>query len=82
MGGTQSVHCLGQTEEEVVATMKLKNRKTVLAGLAAAFVAVLMMVMPAQAQQVERGEQSGQIQWGVWVDPDGCMHWMADGGLE
>jgi len=30
----------------------------------------------------ERGEQSGRIQWGVWVDPDGCMHWIADGGLE
>ncbi|MEL6465117.1 MAG: OmpA family protein [Pseudomonadota bacterium] len=34
------------------------------------------------AQNVARGEQSGRIQWGVWVDPDGCMHWMADGGLE
>lgn len=22
------------------------------------------------------------IQWGLWVDPDGCMHWWADGGLE
>lgn len=33
-------------------------------------------------QQVQRGEPIGRIQWGVWVDPDGCMHWMADGGLE
>jgi outer membrane protein OmpA-like peptidoglycan-associated protein len=24
----------------------------------------------------------GQIEWGVWVDDDGCMHWWADGGLE
>jgi outer membrane protein OmpA-like peptidoglycan-associated protein len=22
------------------------------------------------------------INWGLWVDPDGCMHWWADGGLE
>ncbi|WP_281842948.1 OmpA family protein [Sinisalibacter aestuarii] len=22
------------------------------------------------------------IKWGLWVDPDGCMHWWADGGLE
>ncbi len=34
------------------------------------------------AQDVERGEQVGRIQWGVWIDPDGCMHWMADGGIE
>lgn len=27
-------------------------------------------------------EVSGRIDWGVWVDPDGCMHWWADGGLE
>ncbi len=37
-------------------------------------------VAPVAAQ--ERGEQVGRIQWGVWVDPDGCHHWMADGGLE
>ena len=24
----------------------------------------------------------GVIEWGVWVDDDGCMHWWADGGLE
>ena len=27
-------------------------------------------------------EVTGQIEWGVWVDPDGCMHWWADGGTE
>jgi outer membrane protein OmpA-like peptidoglycan-associated protein len=25
---------------------------------------------------------TGKIEWGVWVDDDGCMHWWADGGLE
>lgn len=25
---------------------------------------------------------SGKIVWGAWIDPDGCMHWWADGGLE
>ncbi|MES2916250.1 MAG: OmpA family protein [Pseudomonadota bacterium] len=25
---------------------------------------------------------SGKIEWGVWVDPDGCQHWWADGGTE
>lgn len=40
---------------------------------------------PATAQlsmTAERGQESGRIQWGVWIDPDGCMHWMADGGIE
>ena len=27
-------------------------------------------------------EVTGSIEWGVWVDDDGCMHWWADGGLE
>ena len=27
-------------------------------------------------------EVAGKIDWGVWVDDDGCMHWWADGGLE
>lgn len=25
---------------------------------------------------------NGSVNWGVWVDHDGCMHWWADGGLE
>jgi outer membrane protein OmpA-like peptidoglycan-associated protein len=25
---------------------------------------------------------AGRIDWGVWVDDDGCMHWWADGGVE
>jgi hypothetical protein len=25
---------------------------------------------------------TGKINWGLWVDPDGCMHWWADGGFE
>lgn len=24
----------------------------------------------------------GKIEWGIWVDIDGCMHWWADGGSE
>jgi outer membrane protein OmpA-like peptidoglycan-associated protein len=27
-------------------------------------------------------EVTGQIQWGMWIDDDGCQHWWADGGLE
>ena len=27
-------------------------------------------------------EVTGRIDWGAWVDDDGCMHWWADGGVE
>ncbi len=47
-----------------------------------ALAALCLVGQDAAAQTIARGEQSGRIQWGVWVDPDGCMHWMADGGLE
>lgn len=35
---------------------------------------------PVAAQNAP--EVAGKIEWGVWVDDDGCMHWWADGGLE
>jgi outer membrane protein OmpA-like peptidoglycan-associated protein len=25
---------------------------------------------------------AGKINWGIWIDDDGCMHWWADGGVE
>ena len=25
---------------------------------------------------------TGKIEWGLWVDADGCQHWWADGGTE
>ena len=25
---------------------------------------------------------TGRVQPGIWIDPDGCMHWVADGGIE
>ncbi len=30
----------------------------------------------------EKVTVTGAVEWGLWVDPDGCMHWWADGGLE
>ena len=35
---------------------------------------------PAAAQQ--EIIISGTVQPGLWVDPDGCLHWVADGGIE
>ena len=40
----------------------------------------LLTAAPVQAQVSQ--QVTGQIEWGVWVDPDGCMHWWADGGTE
>ena len=50
----------------------------VAAVLALACVATLPT--PAEAQQTVT--VTGKVNWGLWVDPDGCMHWWADGGLE
>ena len=40
--------------------------------------------LPALADQTPAAPPviTGTIQWGAWIDPDGCMHWYADGGLE
>ncbi len=44
----------------------------------AAICAAFSVAAPvAMAQQ--RVEVTGAIEWGVWIDPDGCMHWWSDG---
>ena len=57
--------------------MNLLSRtvRMTLGGLALAV--GLAGAMSASAQEV-----TGKIEWGVWIDDDGCMHWWADGGLE
>ena len=40
----------------------------------------LLAALPAAAQT--GGQPSGKIDWGLWIDGDGCMHWYADGGFE
>lgn len=42
--------------------------------------AALAIGTAATAQSQVTVNQS--IKWGLWVDPDGCMNWWADGGLE
>ena len=49
-----------------------------MAGLA--LIAGLNMATGAVAQN--QPQIAGKIEWGVWIDDDGCMHWWADGGLE
>lgn len=45
--------------------------------------ALVLGVLAAQPAAAQTGDQpSGKIDWGLWVDGDGCMHWYADGGFE
>ena len=55
-----------------------KALRMVIGGLALAL--GLGLATGAMAQAAPTG--NGRIDWGVWIDVDGCMHWWADGGSE
>ena len=55
-----------------------KAWQTMAGGLA---LAIGLMGADASMAQT-KPEIAGRIDWGVWIDDDGCMHWWADGGLE
>ena len=55
---------------------QISNALKMLAG-AAAIALGLIGPAPVMAQ-----EATAFVEWGVWVAPDGCMHWWADGGAE
>ena len=74
-----SAGCVDRIYESWGRTMALWTR---LSGVTAALALAVSLVPAAQAQSVERGQKSGTIEWGLYVDPDGCMHWWADGGVE
>lgn len=48
--------------------------------LSAVFAGVVLAAAPMASAQ--DGAVSGKIEWGLWIDPDGCQHWWADGGTE
>lgn len=37
---------------------------------------------PGQMAGAQDAQVTGKIEWGVWIDADGCQHWWADGGTE
>lgn len=47
----------------------------------ASAVAVMCLGLGTMAH-ADDSQITGKIEWGVWVDPDGCQHWWADGGTE
>jgi len=50
------------------------------ARLSVVFASIGMVFGPMAAAQ--DANVTGQIEWGVWIDADGCQHWWADGGTE
>lgn len=48
-------------------------------AIAAVAVAIIGMAQPAVAQSTVKGEQYIPT---IWVDPDGCEHWVMDDGAE
>ena len=65
---------------EEVSAVKLLSRPLKMALGATALAAGLFGATMAMAQQAP--QVAGKIEWGIWVDDDGCMHWWADGGVE
>jgi outer membrane protein OmpA-like peptidoglycan-associated protein len=41
-----------------------------------------MCLVTAPLAMAEDAPVTGTIEWGLWVDADGCQHWWADGGTE
>lgn len=64
-------------------SVHLLNIRTLrIGGVLQAIALVLAVALPGAAAAQERSVVTGKIDWGLWIDPDGCMHWWSDGGLE
>ena len=59
-----------------------KTVNGILGGLAAAAIGVVMSFGPAEAQSEQRTVVGESYVPTIWVDPDGCEHWVMDDGLE
>jgi outer membrane protein OmpA-like peptidoglycan-associated protein len=62
-----------------VETVKNKMSKIILRRLAGAILVGLWMVTPAATQQTIASQSYKPT---IWVDPDGCTHWVMDDGAE
>ena len=45
-------------------------------------VAAGLCLMSAPLAMAQEEAVAGKIEWGLWIDRDGCQHWWADGGTE
>lgn len=64
-----------------MADIKFKNVRAMFGGLAAMCLAIVSLAQPAfsQTQRTVLGQEYIPT---VWVDPDGCEHWVMDDGAE
>ena len=59
------------------------NLRSMLRHALTASAAVGCLALAPMAQAEDSGPAvSGKIEWGLWIDRDGCQHWWADGGTE
>ncbi|WP_371931075.1 OmpA family protein [Roseovarius sp. MMSF_3281] len=59
-----------------------KTVRSVLGGLAAVTLGLAASAEAGLAQQGQRTVKGEIYQPGIWVDPDGCEHWVMDDGVE
>lgn len=50
--------------------------------VAAAMLCLCGTLSATQAFAQQQPTVTGRIEWGIWLDRDGCQHWYSDGGLE
>lgn len=62
-----------------VAKSKMKEMSRLTGTLAAAALAATALSAPVVAQQTVVGEEYTPT---IWIDPDGCEHWVMDDGVE
>jgi outer membrane protein OmpA-like peptidoglycan-associated protein len=51
-------------------------------ALVSALCLAFVLGLPTGVKAQSKPEVTGRIDWGAWIDDDGCMHWWADGGVE
>lgn len=59
-----------------------KTVRTLMRGLAAVALGVVAMAEPGHAENGQRVVKGERYIPTIWVDPDGCEHWVMDDGAE
>jgi len=50
--------------------------------MVAVAIGLLVSTLPHPVSAQSTGVITGTVEPTIWIDPDGCMHWAADGGVE